>query len=136
MPPGRKDAAALAHERAIVGRVLHDAVRVDEIERSLAKRQRLAVGDGEACRQLLEREILRRQRDRRRREVDAGDHRAVSREANQIGAGAASDLEHAAAAILIERHETRQMMQLLEVILLEIGEEAGEPGGCVVMSRS
>ena len=49
----------------------------------------------------------------------------MARESNQIGAGAASDLEHAAAAILIERHEPRQMVQLLEMILLEIGEEAG-----------
>ena len=52
----------------------------------------------------------------------------MTREADQIGAGAASDLEHAAPAELIERHEPRQMVQLLEVILLEIGEEAGRAG--------
>ena len=49
----------------------------------------------------------------------------MAREADQIGAGAASDLEHAAPAKLIERYQPRQMMQLLEMILLEIGEEAG-----------
>ena len=49
----------------------------------------------------------------------------MTRESNKIGAGAASDFEHAATAKLVERHEPRQMVQLLEMILLEIGEEAG-----------
>ena len=49
----------------------------------------------------------------------------MTRESNQIGAGAASDLQDAAPAKLVERHEPRQMMQLLEMILLEVGEEAG-----------
>ena len=48
----------------------------------------------------------------------------MARESDQIGARAASDFEDAAAAEAVEGHETRQMVQLLEVILFEIGEEA------------
>ena len=103
-------------------------MRVDEIERSLPERQRLAIRDDQLCRQLLEREVLRRERDRGRCEVDAGGPGAMTYERDQIGAGAASDLQNAAPAELIERHEPRQMVQLLEVILLEIGEEAGRAG--------
>ena len=91
---------------------------------ALSERQRLAIGDGEARRQLFEREVLRGERDRRRREIDAGDVGAMARESNQVGARAASDFEHAAPAKAVEGHETRQMVQLFEVILLEIGEEA------------
>ena len=71
------------------------------------------------------REVLRRERDGRRREVDARDARAVARETDEIGAGAASDLEHPAAAVLIERHQPRQMVQLFEMVLLEIGKKSG-----------
>ena len=98
---------------------------VHEIERSIAERKRFAIGDEQLGGQLLDGEILDGERDRRRCEVDACRPRAVPREANQIGSRPASDFEHAAASILLERHEAWQMMQLLEVILLEIGKEAG-----------
>src|SRR5688572_3699304 len=106
-------APALAHERAIVRCVLPDAVRVDEFERALPERQRLPVGDGKARRELLEREILGRQCDRRGRDVDASDLRPLARETHEIGAGTASDFEHAAPADLVEWHQARQMVQLL-----------------------
>ena len=51
------------------------------------------------------------------------DHRAAAGESDQIGSGTASDFEHAASAIPIEGNQPRQMVQLLEVVLLEIGEE-------------
>ena len=61
--------------------------------------------------------------------IDAADDGAAFREANEIGAGAAADVEHALAAIAVEVHEPQQVVQLLEVILIEIGEEArGDPG--------
>jgi hypothetical protein len=49
----------------------------------------------------------------------------MARESNQIRTRAASDFQHSPTAKLIERYESRQMMQLLEVILLEIREEPG-----------
>ena len=74
--------------------------------------------------QPLLREILARQRDRGRRQIDAGDDRAAARETHQIGAGAAADFEHAPAAVAVEVDEPQQVVQLLEMILIEIGEEA------------
>ena len=74
---------------------------------------------------------MARELDRRRRQIDAGDDRAMPCETNQVGAGTAPDLQHAPPAELVEGHQPRQVMQFLEMILLEIGEEAGEPGGCV-----
>ena len=101
---------------------------VHELERLLSERQRLAVGDRQLHRQLFQRKVLRCERDRGRCEVDAGDLRAMTREPNQVGARSASDLKDATPAKLVERHEPRQMVQLLEMILLEVGEEAGRSG--------
>ena len=56
------------------------------------------------------------------------DDGAALREADEIGPGAAADVEHTLAAIAVEVHEPQQVVQLLEVILVEIGEEArGDP---------
>ena len=60
--PGREHAAALLDQPLVVGRVLHDAMRVDEIERVVGKRQLLAVGFAQVGLQALLREILARQR--------------------------------------------------------------------------
>ena len=40
------------------------------------------------------------------------------------------------AAVPVEVDEPQQMVQLLEVILVEVGEEPGDPTGCDVISRS
>ena len=77
--------------------------------------------------QPLLREVLPRQRDRRRRQVDAGDDGAALGEPDEIGAGAAADVEHAAAAIPVEVDQPQQVVQLLEVVLVEIGEEPRRP---------
>ena len=46
------------------------------------------------------------------------------RKANEVHAGAASDVEHTPAALPVEVHEPQQVVQLFEVILVEIGEES------------
>ena len=99
-------------------------MREHQIERVVGERQVLAVGLAQIRLQPLLREVLPRQRDGRRRQVDAGDDGAAPGEADEIGAGAAADVEHAAAAIAVEVDQPQQMVQLLEVILIEIGEEA------------
>ena len=97
----------------------------------------LAVGFAQVRLEPLLREVLSGQRDRRRREIDAADDGAALREAGEIGAGAAADVEHTLAAIAVEVDEPQQVMQLLEVILVEIGEEArGDPGASLLISRS
>ena len=54
--------------------------------------------------------------------------RAVSREADQIGSGATSDFEHAAAAVAAKGNQASQMMELLEMVLLEVGEKSRRAG--------
>ena len=49
------------------------------------------------------------------------------REAHEIGAGAAADLEHALARVAVEVDEPQQMVELLEMILIEVGEESRRP---------
>ena len=48
-------------------------------------------------------------------------------EADEVDAGAAADVEHAAAALAVEIDEAQQVVQLVEVVLVEIGEEPGRP---------
>ena len=122
-PPGFSTRRHSSTSAAAVGRVLHDAVCENEIERAVGVRQMLSVGFAQVRFEALLREVLSGQRDRRRRDIDATDERAALREANEIGAGAAADVEHTLAAIAVEVHETQEVVQLLEVILVEIGEE-------------
>ena len=46
------------------------------------------------------------------------------REPGEIDAGAAADFENRSAAVAVKVHEPQQMMELLEMILVEIVEEA------------
>ena len=126
-PPGFEHAPAFLDERPAVGCVLHDAVCENEIERAVGVRQMLAVGFAKVRFEALLREVLSGERDRRRRDIDATDEGAAFREANEIGTGAAADVEHTFAAIAVEVHETQEVVQLLEVILVEIGEEGAGP---------
>ena len=57
------------------------------------------------------------------RTAHAGDVRASFGEPDQIRAGAAPDVEHALSAVAIEVDEPREVVQLLEVVLIEFGEE-------------
>ena len=99
-------------------------MRVDQIERVVGKWQVLAVGFAQIGLQPLLLEVLPRQRDRGRRQIDARDDRAAAREPRQIRPGAASHFEHPPPGIPLEVDESQQMVQLLEVVLIEIGEEA------------
>ena len=74
-------------------------------------------------------EIGPRQGDGRRRQIDAGDVGAAPGEARQVDAGPAADFEHLAPAPAVEVHEPQQMVQLFEVILVEIVEEAARANG-------
>ena len=57
-------------------------------------------------------------------EVDAGDARAAFREPREVDAGAAADFENRSAAVAVKVDEPQQVMELFEVILVEIVEEA------------
>ena len=117
-------AAALLHERAIVGGVLHHAVREYVVERVVRKRQVLAVRDSQAHRQVLLHRVARREADGGLRDIHAHGLGPGSREAYEVDARAAAHIEHTAAPLPVEVHEPEQVMELLEVILIEIRVEA------------
>ena len=121
--PGFKHTAALGDQPLVVGGVLHDTMRVYEVERVVGERQLLAVRFAEIGIEFLVGEVLPRQRDGRRRQIDAGHDRAALGEADEIRAGAAPDLEHPLSPIPVELDEPKKVVQLFEVVLIEIGEE-------------
>jgi glycerol-3-phosphate dehydrogenase len=119
-----QDAAALVHEPLRVCRVLNHTVRINKIEAVLAERKRFAVGHVKLALKMLLPEVCPRQFDRRTCEIDAGHDSSAAGKSRQIDAGAASDFENGPSAIVVERDEPKQMMELLEVVLVEVLEEA------------
>ena len=126
---GLQHPVALLDEPLRVGRVLDDSVRVDEIEGVVWKRQRFAVGDAEVAAQPLLFEVGACEIDRRAGNVDPGNIGAALRKPGQVDASATPDLENAAPSVTVKADETRQVMKLLEVILIEVVEESARPDG-------
>src|SRR5438876_210639 len=62
--------------------------------------------------------------DRRTGNIDPGDVGAALRKPGDVDAGATPDLENAAPPVSVKADETRQVMKLLEVILIEVVEES------------
>src|SRR4029453_8511121 len=123
-PVQREHATAFVDQPLWVGRVLNDAVCVDEIERLIRKRKPFAGGDSKLTRYPLLREVGPGKVDRRRGDVDPGNHRSPFGKSCQIDGSAAADLENAAAGVSVKRDEPQEMMELFEMILIEIVEEA------------
>src|SRR5919197_47548 len=84
----------------------------------------LAIRLSEISLQALLRKVLARQFDRRGCDVDAGNQRTALREADEVRPSSTTDFENPLAAIAVKRDKAWQMMQLFEVILIEVGEEA------------
>ena len=97
---------------------------VHQVKAVVVERQLLAVGDLETAVQPLLFEIGTGQGDGRRGEVDAGHLGAALRESREVDAGAAADLENRPAAWAVKRHEPEQVVELLEMIPIEVVEEA------------
>ena len=87
-------------------------------------------------REPLLREVGAGQLDRGRGEIDAGDDRAAFGEPGQVDAGAAADFENRSAAVAVKVHEPQQVMELFEMVLIEIVEEAARADRMPVISRS
>ena len=85
---------------------------------------KLAVGDFEPAAESLLFEIGTSERDGRVRQVDAGDVGASFREPRQVDSGPASHFENVFPPAAVEWHELEQMMELLEMIVIEVVEEA------------
>src|SRR5204862_4871232 len=113
-----EDPPAFLDELPRIGGVLHDAVGEHQIERAIGKRQVLAVGDFEPPAKTLLLEVRAGERNRRRREVDAGYRRAGFREAREVDTRAAGDPEARVAAARPEQDEADQVMKLRAMTLI------------------
>ena len=56
--------------------------------------------------------------------IDAGDDGATSGESGQVHGRPAAHFQHGLATVPVEVHESEQMMQFLEMILIEVLKEA------------
>ncbi len=101
---------------------------VHEVEGLVWEWNRLAVGHPQVGLQTLDFEILAGEGNGGFGEIDPGDFGAAAGEANQIDTGAATDFEHAFALVGIEIDEAQQVVQLVEVVLVEIGKESWAAG--------
>ncbi len=122
---GLQHSAHFINEPSSVRGVLHDAMREDVVEMIVGKREPLTVGDDQAGAQLLMSHVLSCQPNRRVRQIDADDPRLASRKSHQIDAGAAPEIEDAAAAEPLERDQRQEVAQLVEVVVVEIAKEFG-----------
>src|SRR5205085_5395362 len=122
---GSHNPPAFLDQFPIVRCVLDDAVSVDEIEGVVRIWKVFAVRLTQIRAEALLREVLLRERNCRRGQIDTGDLGAGLREAHQIDSGATADLEHALATVRVEIDHPGQVMELLEMILVESREEAG-----------
>ena len=107
-----------------IGGVLQHPMAVDDVEGRLVEWQGCAVGDAQILGlQPVQLEVLPGQVDGRLRQVDAGDARPAPGEPREVGADAAADLEHALAGKAVEVDQPRQVVQLVEAVVVEIVEE-------------
>jgi hypothetical protein len=112
-----------------IGGVLDNPVGVHQVKGVIGEWQAFPVGDLEPAREALLGEVGARQLDGRRGEIDAGDVGAALREPGQVDPGATADFKNRSAAIAVKVHESEQVMQFFEVILVEIVEEAARADG-------
>ena len=84
----------------------------------------LAVRDVKIALKPLLREVRARERNRRRRHIDAGDDRPAFGKPRQVDTGPAAHFENRFASAAVKRDEPQQVMELFEMILIEIVEEA------------
>ena len=121
---GLQNSAAFVDKLLRVRGVLDDAVGIYQIEGRVGKRELFAVCFAKIGLQFLLFEILLRESNRRRRQIDAGHDGSATGKSHEIGAGAATHFEHLTAGVAVEVHQTKQVMKFFEMVLLEIGEES------------
>ena len=89
----------------------------------------LAVGDLEPAAKPLLLEVGAGQLDGGWGEIDAGDLGTAFRKPGEVDPSAAADFKNRSAAIAVKVHEPEQVMQLFEMILVQIVEEAARADG-------
>ena len=115
----------LLHQASPIAGVLRDAMREHVVEVPGRKRQRLAVGDQQVGVKVAMSDVLARQRNRRVCNVDAGHARAAARKPHEIHSRPTAEVEHVFARQPVKWHQAKQVVELVEVVLVEIVEEPG-----------
>src|SRR5688572_26578006 len=112
-----------------MGREMQHRVAVDDVERRIGEVERLAVHHEELALQAALGEIRGGERDGSRGQVDAANDCAALREAREIVAQSAADIEQLLPAISREVYEHRQVMELFEAVGLSLREELRRADG-------
>ena len=119
-------AALLGHEAGLGG-VLENAVAIDDVERGVLEGEGLAVRELQVHLDSRVAPVLSRELERSLGKVDAGHDGAAPRETNEVGSDPAADLEEFFPGIPLEIDETGEVSELVEPVLVEIGEELFRP---------
>lgn len=122
-PIGPEHPPALLDHELRVRRVLKDAVRVDDVERGILERKRLAVRELQIHLNVSMARVLPRQLERRLGKIDAGRNGAALGESNEVGPDTATHLEKRLPFVAFEVHQPGEVTELVEPILVEIVEE-------------
>ena len=107
-------------------------MREHQVEGPFGKWKGFAVGHTQIGREALLLEIGSSQIDRGAGEIHACANRPALREPSEVDSGAASDVEDCFAAVRVEIDETKQVVELFEVILIQVVEK---PAGADGMPR-
>jgi hypothetical protein len=127
LPTGLQDSPDFLRQLPAVPCVLDDAVSEDESRSGCRETAGARRRPPAAVPAALVREILPGKANGRLRHVHSRDASAATGEAHEIDARSTAHLQNVAAPEPVERDERQQMMELLEVILVEVLEEAGRP---------
>lgn len=126
-------AIALQHPAAFLGhepwcrRVLENAVAVNDVERGVLERERFSVSELQFHRDPGVARVLPGELESGLGKVDTGHEGAAPREADEVGSDPAAHLEERPSPIAFEIDEAGQVTELVEPILVEIGEELLRP---------
>ena len=111
------DAMNFPHRASRAGRVMQHAVRINDIETFIGKRQVLAVGNRKIAALSIDRQVLARYFNRPRSEIDPGHLCAAPRELQKVRAHAAADFQQTRAGKIIEPHHLRHPWRVLCVAM-------------------
>ena len=115
------------HPLGVRGEVQH-GVAIDEIEVIVGKVELLAIHDMEIPSEPALLEVAFGELDRARSEVYTEGARTATREASSVIAHAAPYVEHGLPRVGVVVHEPRQIVQLLEAVVLDLAKECCASG--------
>src|SRR5438552_11419038 len=102
---------------------MQHAVGINDVETFIGKRQILAVANRKIALLTMDRQMLSRNCDRPRREIDAGDLCAAARKLQKVGAHPTADFKQARAREIVEAHHCGHPRRVLRIAVSFYGVE-------------